>query len=463
MQRLDRGSLRNRLDAQRLFGISEGLAAIQGSSVAKGCLSGYACFRSHELGAQRIAAKVDRGEVTAEEDRAMGAVMGLIVGDALGAPLEFCDVCHAGDARTDSIPDVSGFSDTAVWEHPRCNKFELKPGQWTDDGSMALCLADSLLLHGDWNPRDVRHRFILWWTCGYNNAFGFDAPTDHSGVLAPAPATSQAAEGNTDSDSSPSLRHQQLPRKRRHINREGRGSVGLGGNISLSLREFMREGGREGYTKEGDERTSGNGSLMRLAPVPVCFHRDLSRAMEVARLSSLTTHQGIEASDGCRLLTYLIVRAIHEQPTDAQVFLRPDHITTPLTDPSTGNETLPGFDATAVCYSVQCLALARAEERHADNGDLPLEERNWEWTHARYRYAARRAADQPGYVGSYAMDALSMALHCVYTTRSFAGAVLKAANLRGDSDTVAAITGQIAGAIYGITNVPKDWIAAVEK
>lgn len=56
-----------------------------------------------------------------------------------------------------------------------------------------------------------------------------------------------------------------------------------------------------------------------------------------------------------------------------------------------------------------------------------------------------------------------MALHCVWTTKNFSKAVLKAANMCGDADTVAAITGQIAGAIYGVSGIPNDWIKTVQQ
>uniref|UniRef100_A0A7S0A1A8 ADP-ribosyl-[dinitrogen reductase] hydrolase n=1 Tax=Pyrodinium bahamense TaxID=73915 RepID=A0A7S0A1A8_9DINO len=60
------------------------------------------------------------------------------------------------------------------------------------------------------------------------------------------------------------------------------------------------------------------------------------------------------------------------------------------------------------------------------------------------------------------MDNLSMALHCVWTTDSFKSAVLKAANVCGDADTVAAVAGQLAGAIYGASQVPKPWLEHLE-
>ena len=60
-----------------------------------------------------------------------------------------------------------------------------------------------------------------------------------------------------------------------------------------------------------------------------------------------------------------------------------------------------------------------------------------------------------GYFGSYSMDALAIALHCVYHTNSFIEAIEKCVNLRGDSDTTGAICGQIAGAIYGYQSIPE--------
>ncbi len=46
-------------------------------------------------------------------------------------------------------------------------------------------------------------------------------------------------------------------------------SIGLGGNISISMYEFMKK--QDDYTEEGDRFNNGNGSLMRLAPVPVGY------------------------------------------------------------------------------------------------------------------------------------------------------------------------------------------------
>jgi len=112
-------------------------------------------------------------------------------------------------------------------------------------------------------------------------------------------------------------------------------------------------------------------------------------------------------------------------------------------------------------YSITCLAASQAEQPHSSNKKLDLKDRDWNWKNNNYKYSKTRSRKQPGYIGSYAMDALSMALHCVYTTDSFSEAVLKVVNMRGDSDSVGAVTAQIAGAIYGVTSIEKSWIDVV--
>ena len=220
--------------------------------------------------------------------------------------------------------------------------------------------------------------------------------------------------------------------------------MGLGGNISMSMGEFQRDG--TPYTRAGDRNTSGNGSVMRNAAVPLCFFRDPVRAVDVARRQSKTTHQGDEAAECCAVMTWLAVRAMREPALDARALL----------------ELLPQFES--ALYSVQCLVNSRQEERHPSNASTQdLADRNWNWRDPEYRYSPLRARSQPGYVGSYCMDALAMALHCVWSTDSFPAALLKIVNMRGDSDSTGSVCGQIAGAIYGVGAIPQCWIDAVEQ
>ena len=122
---------------------------------------------------------------------------------------------------------------------------------------MGLSMADSVLLTDyNFNPQHLRYMFTLWLEHGLNNG--------------------------------------------------GRAySIGLGGNISISMYEFMRE--QNDYTEEGDRFNNGNGSLMRLAPIPVAFSDNLEKGIEYSGLQSLTTHNGVEASECSRLMANIII------------------------------------------------------------------------------------------------------------------------------------------------------------
>ena len=89
-------------------------------------------------------------------DRAIGAFLGLAVGDAVGTTLEFC----ARDAQPRLVDMVGG------------GPFDLQPGQWTDDTAMALALADSLAASDDLDCRDLMDRFVRWWQHGEYSCTG---------------------------------------------------------------------------------------------------------------------------------------------------------------------------------------------------------------------------------------------------------------------------------------------------
>jgi ADP-ribosylglycohydrolase len=159
-------------------------------------------------------------------DRRRGAILGLAVGDALGAAVEF--------RPPGSFAEVTGYR--AGGPHG------LAPGEWTDDTSMALALADSIATVG-WDPTDQAERYVAWWTTGKYSVNGrcFD--------------------------------------------------IGL--TTSAALRRF-RAGGDPMRSGDASSRASGNGSIMRLAPVPVAYHQllphDLGLLAQRLGQSSLPTH-----------------------------------------------------------------------------------------------------------------------------------------------------------------------------
>ena len=180
-------------------------------------------------------------------------MLGMAIGDALGARVEFEKLSYEKNDVKDMGKDIGG-------------KFKLQPGQWTDDTAMGLCLADSLIENkGNFNGHDFMIRLICWWYFGYNNAFRFDDQ------------------------------------------RRNKNSVGLGANVNGSFKKYFNGYGLNEYTTHGDKNTSGNGSIIRNTSIPICFYTDMKAALTVAFKQSKVTHQGIEAAECCQLLTYIIV------------------------------------------------------------------------------------------------------------------------------------------------------------
>jgi ADP-ribosyl-[dinitrogen reductase] hydrolase len=299
--------------------------------------------------------------------RALGCFMGMAIGDALGAPIEFQEL---------------DYTRTGITYMQNNARFNMKAGQYTDDTSMGLCLADTLLMNKGFDPFDVMLRYIAWWYCGYNNAFRYDY---------------------------------------KHKKR----SVGLGGNISQSFDTFLESG--INYTDCGDNHTSGNGSIMRNAPVPLAYFHNWNRALEVAHLQSKTTHQGDEASECARILTWICLKWIN--------------------DP---NETLEN--------------IIREYKPHTTNDSihsLLSSSGEFDWKNPKFRYNNKRAFEEPNYIGSYSVDCLCMAMHCVNYTNTFFDALVKAVNLGGDADSLGSVVGQLAGAKYGYNEIPIQWLQSV--
>ena len=341
-------------------------------------MSDYSCIPPE------IVKKVQEDRFEGWKERAIGIMLGMAVGDALGAQYDFL------------IFNAEGYR-----EEDRLNRYKLLPGQWTDDTSMGLCLADMLLVDRTLNETQLMWAYYDWAHYGYNSAF------------------TQGAY---------------------------RSSIGLAGNVEQSLAAFPdisredRDVSRP--TQAGTCFTSGNGSLMCNGPVAIAA-RSLDEARELAARQSKTTHQGDEAAACCELMAYILFLALHaenENPADIKDLIF---------------DCLEEFECSQP--SVNELAKGMEAENPATH-----EIENWNWLDPEFSFHAGRLELMPGYIGSYAMDALAMALHCVFTTESFEEAVIKAATRGGDADTVGAITGQIAGAIYGREAIPKKWVDDIQ-
>ncbi|MHB9146297.1 MAG: ADP-ribosylglycohydrolase family protein [Symbiobacteriia bacterium] len=280
--------------------------------------------------------------------RYRGALLGLAAGDALGTTLEF-----TRPGSFTPIEDIVGGG-----------PFGLNPGQWTDDTSMALCLAESLLEKHGFDPIDQMERYLRWFREGHLSSTGacFD----------------------------------------------------IGGATGAALARFERT--REPYCGSTDPNTAGNGSIMRLAPVPLAFAANPREAVERSGESSRTTHAAPEAVDGCRYLGALLVGAANGASKE-------DLLAGPF-EPAVGLWT-----------------------------EAPLAPRIAEVAAGSFKRRNPPEIRGTGYV----VDSLEAALWAFYHSDSFREGALLAVNLGNDADTTGAVYGQLAGAFYGDDDIPAEW------
>lgn len=306
-----------------------------------------------------------------------GALLGLAAGDAVGTTLEFTT-----PGSFEPIADMVGGG-----------PFNLQPGEWTDDTSMALCLAASLIEKEDFAPIDQLERYWRWYREGYMSSTGrcFD----------------------------------------------------IGNTVRQALTKFRETGAP--FCGSTNPNTAGNGSIMRLAPVPLCYANDPALAIEQSGESSRTTHGAAAAVDACRYLGGLLVGAV--QGVDKATLLSPRY--TPVPGYWEDQPLMPDIDEVAAgSFKVQQppTFTSTDPEGQASKGMLstffPDSDGSKEW---------------PIQGSGYVVKSLEAALWAFYRSESFEEGCLLAVNLGDDADTTGAVYGQLAGAFYGEAAIPARW------
>ena len=281
-------------------------------------------------------------------ERYRGSLLGLATGDALGAPFE-----GKPPGSFAPVEDMTGGGFHGI-----------EPGQWTDDTSMALCLAESLVEQRGFYPVDQLRRYLRWFREGYMSSTGRP--------------------------------------------------FGIGGTTTEALLRFEETG--EPYCGPTDPNRAGNGSIMRLAPVPLFFGQGPQEAIERSAESSLTTHGAREAVDGCRYLGALLVGAVS----------------------GAGKEEL--------LSERYCPVAGYWEERPLAPGIDEVASGSF------------KRKEPPEIRGTgYVVRSLEAALWAFHRSGSFDEGCLLAVNLGEDADTTAAVYGQLAGAFYGEDAIPGSW------
>lgn len=262
-------------------------------------------------------------------DKNKGCMFGLVVGDALGTTLEF--------QKRDSYEHITDLIGGGV--------FNLKAGEWTDDTSMALALADTLIYHG-MEQIEILKNFTSWRDDG----------------------------------------------KFSHNNK----CFDIGHGTSAAITQFIASDFKQRICGNPHPLNSGNGGIMRMAPA-VLYANSNEEAVKFSKMQSETTHNSKDCLDYAGALGDELWRLIN---TDEDV--KP-----------------------TLCE------------------DMTLK--------------PRALIRSTGYV----LDTYEASWWAVMNTNNFKDAVLMAVNLGDDADTVGAVCGQIAGAKYGFSSIPKEWVEKI--
>ena len=280
------------------------------------------------------------------KNRAVGAFVGLAVGDALGAPVEF--------KRRGSFALVS--------EMLSGGYFRLPAGAWTDDTAMALCLADALMYDEKIDSSDLLNRFWRWASEGENTSTGV--------------------------------------------------CVGIGQNTLRVLGEFKRHNYL--FAQPTKQKSDGNGAVMRLAPVSIRHWRNPALAKKLAEKQSQITHYSSKSSSSCEMLSLMLVCLISGKDWQtAKEFVSKELVSTEV-------NYLTGED----------------------------------W-HNRSEHTIKSTG--------FVLHTMEAAFWAVENSSSFEECLIKAVNLGDDADSVGAVAGQLAGALYGVSSIPSRWLEKIHK
>ena len=227
---------------------------------------------------------------------------------------------------------------------------------------MSLCIADTILCNDDYIGSDARVRWLNWSEKGMNNAFRFD------------PSRTE--------------------------------SIGLGNNISKSLYAVKNIDNIEDVSHifHSDSEDAGNGSMMRLAPIPI-YYGDTHMAMKIAVLQSYATHPGDDAADACMFMSFFMSRAL-------------------MANNNTRN--ISEFTDDVICEFLEINTSKKLRRLLNSREKRSSKEVNWNWRLKKIpinlciQNRGRQYNGYPvsrRYFGSYSLDALAMALWGIYHSR----------------------------------------------
>lgn len=289
------------------------------------------------------------------------AIFGLVVGDALGVPVEF-----KSRSYLTRFP-VTGMLAYGVHDQPL--------GTWSDDSSLTFCLAESLC--SGYNLDNITQKFLQW--------FNAEIWTPHGKVFDIGIATAEAIK---------MIKH-------------GADPVLCGG---------------------ASEMDNGNGSLMRILPLLFYIQdkNDLQHIFQLVNEVSSITHAHFRSVFACFI--YIVY----------------------------GLELLKENDKSEAYLKMQF----KLKNFMADND---FEQKEIDLFKRVLINDIATVPEKEIYSSGYVLHSLEASLWCILSTETYEDAVLKAVNLGDDTDTTGAITGGLAGLIYGFESIPEKWLNTIVK
>lgn len=287
-------------------------------------------------------------------------LMGLAVGDALGVPVEFM---RRDDIAKDPVKGMRGYG---MHGQPA--------GTWSDDTSLAFCLAEALA--EGYDLERIAKKIVQWHDEGLW--------TPHGEMFDIGIATRQAI---------------------------GRLRAGV---------DPMEAGGR-------DELSNGNGSLMRIGPL--LYHimdMDVEERWQFTREVSSITHGHLRSWIAC---FYFLEFARH---------------------------ILMGMDKFSAYAHLKSAMKTFLFSKEVDAGEVAHFSRLLDGN-------IHELPEDQIMSSGYVVHTLEASVWSVLTTGSYADAVLRAVNMGDDTDTTGAVTGALAGLLYGYDSIPRDWVKVLAR
>jgi len=294
-----------------------------------------------------------------KKDKVIGGLLGLCIGDALGVPVEFQS---REKLRRNPVKDMMGYG---THNQP--------PGTWSDDSSLAFCLAESLC--NSFDLQDIADKFVKWMYEGYWTPWGKAFDVGHTTQI----AISRLKKGVDPLEAGPT-----------------------------------------------DERSNGNGSLMRILPLIFYVEKmDKEEQFEITHQVSRITHGHIRSQMACGIYVQFEINLFNGDAPEAAYEKMKDAV-------------LKYYSKEPYIEELSHFSRILA----SDISKLPID-----------------SIKSSGYV----VDSLEACLWCFLNNDSYKDTVITAVNLGGDTDTIGALAGGLAGIYCGYEGIPKEWVQKIAK